>query len=217
MSGDLDTVQHLKSKYRVDFRGTRTAVYDIVELLNTANIYRLFGHSITLFDNITQEAIVPWAAVNECVIEPSSIAFDPTEVKKLTIGWSDAREGRTVPLPALGSLGVGGFLDITIQKPHLEAIKFRTAQEAVKVYVTANRDRKPLPIKVKSGYSYRPETFQARKSVTYKQKDFHDTAIQLPPDNPEGEVVEEPVQTSVPTESSPPFVVSAGLSTKQEA
>jgi hypothetical protein len=201
MSGDLETVQHLKSKYRVDFRGTRTEVYDKVELLKIANIYRLFGHQITLFDIITQEKINPWAAVNECIIEPSSIAFDPKEVKKLTLGWSDAREGRVVPLPALGSLGVEGFLDITIQKPHLETIKFRTAQESVKVYVTAKRSKKPLAIKVKSGYSYRPETFQAKKGISYRQKDFHDAPRQPPPDNPEGEIVKEPEQTTVLMES----------------
>nr|UVG55944.1 putative capsid protein [Poaceae Liege totivirus 13] len=216
MSGDLEVVQHLKSTYRVDFRGTRTEVYDQVELLKTANIYRLFGHQITLFDNVTQEQINPWAAVNECVIEPSSIAFDPKEVRKLTLGWSDAREGRTVPLPALGSLGVGGFLSVTIQKPHLETIKFRTSQTPVKVYVTAKRSKKPLPIKIKSGYSFRPETFQARKGLSYVQKDFHSAPLRPPPDNPEGEVVAGPSHTTVHTGELPPPADAAGSSTVLE-
>jgi hypothetical protein len=201
MSGELDTVQHLKSQYRVDFRGTRTEIYDRVELTKVANIYRLFGHNVTLFDIITQEQIQPWASVNECIIEPSSISFDPCQVKKLSIGWSDMREGRAVPLPALGALAVDGYIEVTIQKPHIEPIEFRTAQKTIKCYVTSKREKKPLPIRIKSNYSYRPETFQARKTLTYKQQGFQDLRAQIPPANPEGPKIKEPVQSTVSTES----------------
>jgi hypothetical protein len=203
MSGDLDVVQHLKSNYRVDFHGTRTSTYDDVELLKTANIYRLFGHNITLFDNITNEMITPWASVNECVIEPASIRFDPKEVKKITLGWSDVRQGRTVPMPALGALGQEGYLNVTIQKPHLETIKFRSAQTPVKVYVTSKRSKKPLTVKIRSGYSYTPGTFRAKQVQVYKQQGFHDQETRLPPDNPEGMVVKEPAQTTVLMEAIP--------------
>jgi len=209
MSGDLEVVQHLKSNYRVDFHGTRTSTYDNVELLKTANIYRLFGHNITLFDNITNDQIKPWAAVNECVIEPASIRFDPNKVMKITLGWSDSREGRTVPMPALGALGQAGFLNVTIQKPHLETIKFRTSQTPVKVYVTAKRDKKPLTVKIRSGFSYTPGTFRAKQTLVYKQQGFHEVETQLPPDNPEGEKVIAPAQTTVLTEAIPETARSA--------
>jgi hypothetical protein len=199
LSGELSTVVHLKASYECKLAGGRTTVYSIEELTKLASIYRLFGHEITLFDNITGERVKPWAAVNECIIEPASIGFDPTKIQKLTIGHSDMREGRAIPLPALGALSVDGSISILIQKPTVEVICFGTAQKPVRTYTTSRRDRKVVPIKVKSGYSYRPETFRASKGNTYKQLGFYEGKRHIPPDNPEGVVVTEPIQHTVTT------------------
>jgi hypothetical protein len=212
-SGELEAIQHLKGIQAIEFRGTRTATYSTVELTKISNIYRLFGHNITIFDSLTNEAKVPWAAVNECVIEPCSIAFDCTKVRAYTLGWSDQREGRCVPLPALGSLGQEGSLKMVIQKPSIELIKFRTAQTPVTTYTTIKRDKLPVPIMIKSAYSYKPGVFKARKGIRYQQSDFRSEGRQAPPDIPEGPQVTEVVQTTVPMEALPESAETAGLST----
>jgi len=214
-ANDLEVVQHLKSHFGVQFRGTRGTPYSKIDLMKTATIYRLFGHSTTFFDEITQQEITPWAPVNECVPDLSSILFEPRDLCKLTVGWSEIRPGRCIPLPALGSLAENGSISVVIQKPHIEPVKFRTAQTPLQTYVTTGLTPKPVKVTVKSTYKYMPTRFHANVVKQYKQEGFHEIVPTLAPQRPEMQVVHEVPQITVSTEETPASVSDASLTQDQ--
>lgn len=185
-SGDVDVLQHLKATYSVKFKGYRDAVYELPELLQTATIYRLMGHAVVYYDAVTQEEKIPWAPVNTCIPEPASIMFDPKKIEKLTIGESIAREGRTHPMPPLAYLAREGEIRISITRPTLEPVKYRSAQQPLKIYVRNNRVKKPITLKVKGRSTVRPDTFRATNSRHAANPDFRTEKTSISVDNPEG-------------------------------
>nr|QED43018.1 hypothetical protein [Uromyces totivirus D] len=206
LAGELEVVQHLKSNFSFTGMGIGSYAYPEEELLKLVSIYRLAGNEVVLRNDRTDQRIIPYANVSECVIEPASVFFDPLSRDIWIPHSSDPRQGRSFPLPEVNNILNHSKISISIQRPTIEPIQYRTAMSPLRTFVQpVQRGRKKLIGIVSSKYIARPMTFKARPAPEYKEQDFHMVLPHLPPAKPEVKRVEaveqhlQPAPTAVPT------------------
>nr|WMV64393.1 hypothetical protein [Uromyces fabae virus] len=201
-SGELEAVQHLKSIYSFSGLGIGAVNYPDEELLKLASMYRLAGNEIVLRNDRTDERKIPYANVNECIIEPASVFFDPLSRDIWIPHSSDPRQGRSFPLPEVNNILNYGKMTVSIQRPTIEPIQYRTATSPLRTFVQPQmKGRKKLIGMVSSRYIARPLTFKAKPAPEYKERDFRSALPHQPPMKPEVIRVEPIHQTleAVPT------------------
>jgi hypothetical protein len=204
LAGDLSVVQHLKAVQTMGAADVATHVFGFEQALVLSSTYRLFGHDIVLEDGYTGVPIQPWANSRECVIEASSIEFDPNTSCKLHVRSSMAREGRSHLLPNVRSLLANGSATLVIQRPTLTMHQWQKRRTLLKPYLLMKREKKKYSFLIKSPINYNAVIFSARSVFKPVKQDFQVATHRPTPLKPEGpQITGTEAKTDVNTEPGP--------------
>jgi hypothetical protein len=185
-TGDLPAVQHVKSLLSFTGRGLSDEQYTHEELVMLATIYRLSGNEVTFRDEQALRDFTPWCNVNECIPEPAAIGKMRTQHMPIYPLYSDPRPGRSFVIAQVQQVVRAGTIKMTIGRPSIEPIKYRTAQTPLKVYYQP-KPRKPFVMhgKVDARFSAVKAKFTARP-LRSDEKGFQVAKHSIPVQVPEG-------------------------------
>jgi len=170
LSGNSIPVQHLKAIQSMVFNDFYYLAGDIA--LQLANAYRLFGYELTLEDPSSKLRYRPWAPVEQLIIEPASVIFDPMAPDIVKVISSQVRAGRSIPLPPVNNLLRLGNAKLVISKPNIKMNEWRSRKTESAPMVVVNRKAAPVEFKIKSGHSFMRTNMTAKpipEPVTIKQ------------------------------------------------
>jgi hypothetical protein len=191
LAGDLEVIQHLKALQTVKTEGQRGMHYDKVALLKLSSMYRMFGYDTTLRDNHSRAERTVWAAARECVVEPASLGFDPTNMTSWSLERVVQRPGRHCDLPSLPSILHPGEVRMSYDRPMINITNWQTRANTLRPIVTLAK-KQAVHFLVKAPLEYNSVAFTTRKgTVPTKLKDFHTVITEAPPMKPEGRKITE--------------------------
>jgi hypothetical protein len=126
-SADLRACEHLHAHQTVEFseRGTT----DTVSAVKLANIYRLFGHDVTLVHPRTGEEFEMYANARDCVVSPNPVYANTRTGDYLGVDHMAGRRGRKRDIMSTDLLQFGGKLEVIFAKPTLTVTKWGSATE----------------------------------------------------------------------------------------
>jgi hypothetical protein len=213
-SGDLEALQHLKSVVDIDTHGSIGEIYDNVSVLKLANMYRLFGHNMSVRDSLSANITTPWGRAQECIIEPASIEFDPNTPHRWLLHDSNPRPGRNLPLPNIVVLADFDQVAYVIRKPNIRVCEWASRTREVIYTVSSRKKAVPVTFRVLAPLVSQKLRFQAKVPERPKPvPSFREAQATVTPHKPEVTVVQQSVGTAASfadMTSQLPDVVSAG-------
>lgn len=187
LNGELAMTRHLSPQQSYVLDGGKNTIRPTADLLGIANVYRLFGNTVQLREVSTYADVVPWAPVNECIIEPGSLQPDMSTNYVYKLIGSDPRAGRSHPLPQLMGSQYGLKLQLVINKPSLVPIVFKTAHTPLEAY-SFNKQLYVSPtFRVSRSFRCHSSVFRAAPAKEYVEddKDFTSSTPLPGPIHPE--------------------------------
>jgi len=182
--GDFETTCHLAPLQETKTEGSFDVFYDMSTMLKVCNTFRLFGHEVELRDTLTNSLSTPWATSTECIIEPASIEFKPTQRRRYVVVDSHPRMGRNHTIPNVVSLMEPSHFVVSIRKPTLRVVDWQKRTTACRPIVRANRKKVEVKFFVKTVSDYGVGQFNA-KELASGQQDFHRVQTAPTPRMPE--------------------------------
>jgi len=210
VAGDLYMLEHLAPDFAVTMKENMVDIYDEEDVRKISAIYRYCGHQVEILDQISKQTHSPWAPVNEVVLEPASVHFDPKSRKRFTFVGSYKTSSWAVEMPQLVTMGPGEHIAISFQKPFIKPIEFRSARTELQMTIASLRPRRTYEIKVKGTYAHKKGTYRAVPRMSYGQPDFPETPAAKPPSRVEGlTIIDPPVQVACvkPAHEPPPLEI----------
>jgi len=195
VNGDYDAVAHLTAHQTFTGHGLNYA-YELRDALVLSNTMRLYGHHTEYKNHTTGEIIKPWAPVRDCVIEPSSLWFDPDSPAVIAPSYSYIREGRSHTLPNIHHLTARETsFSLLIARPVITSCDWQKRWVPSRPYVQVRTRPKEIKFKVTAPMVHRPVAYRA--TTTYVKptptEAFRVEVTETPAAKPEGVVIPAPM------------------------
>nr|QGY72633.1 putative coat protein [Plasmopara viticola lesion associated toti 4] len=179
---DIDSLAHLHSTqtFEVDRYGT-ASVQDAIKI---ANVYRLFGHQVTLTHERSGEVFPVYANTSDAVIASYEVLARTRPFDKLMIRDSEARAGRHDMIPSASGLFQYGLCHITVEMPKLDITAWKNRSNVYRPTVILSSRRKAVVFKVANTSEFTQTKFMVSNKRDVARQDFYDAQVEPAPSIP---------------------------------
>ncbi|APG76057.1 hypothetical protein 1 [Wuhan insect virus 27] len=187
LSGPFATVQHLKGLQKLPVHEDRKHAYNAIEVVQLANVYRLFGNDTTFQSLYGQKMINPWATAATCVTQMHSTGATPVFDDGYLIVQSEPRGGRHYVIPNLRSLTARDEATLTIRQPMLTVTDFQKRTLEARPFVKSEKITHKAEFKIKATMSTLKNRFIAKPVPSMPNESvFRFNPVTTTPRMPEG-------------------------------
>lgn len=182
VSSEYPTLQHLKPVQ--DFEVDRTGLVKAEEAAKIANLYRLFGHQVTIEHFRSGELYPVYANSSDSVIAVYELFGRARTFDIMRVNSSYPREGRHTDIPSASHLLTYGKCHIAFDMPVIDVCAWMRRKTVHRPIMMLESRRVPTKFNVGATSGFEKTRLLAFNKTGIRRQDFHEAPTELAPSIP---------------------------------